>query len=154
MRISDYVRPDLVLRGLPQEDGPGAIQRLVAYLGARTPDTDLTGLEQLLLTQEQRHPTSLPSGVAVPHTIFPGIDRPLVVIGVAPRGLAFGTDVNAPIEVVFLLLSPPGQAGLHIKLLARIARLANRSGLVRELVNAPSDEALLERLEQAEADHV
>src|SRR5690606_26696886 len=107
-----------------------------------------------LLAREAAHTTAMGNGVAVPHTTVAGLDRPLLLVAVSRDGVRYGPAGLEPIRVFFLLLSPPERAGLHIKLLARIARLVRHPGLVRRLEEAASPDAVFQELERVDAQHV
>ncbi len=108
----------------------------------------------LLRTRETAHTTTLESGVAIPHSMLQGLDRSLLAIAVAPDGTTFGPPELEPVRLFFLLLSPPDEGGLHIKMLARIVRLLRHPGTLDVLANAPTPEALLAEVERVEAQHV
>lgn len=133
---------------------PDAIHTLVDRIGAERVIGDPEALEQSLLAREAAHTTAMGSGVAVPHATVVGLDRPIVMLAVAPHGVAFGPVGLDPVHVFFVLLSPPNQTGLHIKLLARIARLVRHPGLISHLQNAGSKQSMLEELERVDAGHV
>lgn len=150
MRIRDYVRPELVTCGLSGSGIEDTLQALVALAADALPLTDPGALLRALVAREEAHTTALESGVAVPHTTVPGITEPVVVIGMAPTGIGFGPPDYPPVQLFFLLLSPPDQARLHIKLLARIARMARREGFVQGLCGSGDVTALLAELDRAE----
>ncbi len=151
MRIVDYVGPERVRLGLSDTDVAGTIRALVDQLARSIELDDADALVQALLAREAAHTTALDRGVAVPHTTLPGLDDSVIAIGVAPDGVPFGPGDAAPVRIVVLLLSPPEATARHIKLLARIARLARR-GFVDELLSASSPEELVARLERTEAE--
>jgi len=154
MRLRDYLRPELVILGLKGRGARDAIHAMVEQIGSQGVVPDPGALESALLAREAVHTTAMGSGVAVPHATIEGLDRPVVAVAVSPEGVAFGPVGLDPVHVFFVLLSPPEQTGLHIKLLARIARLVRHPGLVTQLRDASSARAVLETLETVDAGHV
>ena len=153
MRLSDFLEPELVLLDLRTTGVEDTLTVLVDRLrevhGIQEPDAVVRALGE----REAAHSTSLGNGVALPHATVSGIERPVVLVGVAPEGVAFGAE-SEPVTVFFVLLSPVAEAGTHIKLLARIVRLVRRPGFVASLQEADSGEALTEAVARVDALHV
>lgn len=150
MRIYDYVTSDRVLIGLDARDAAGALRAMTEPLAASTAAGTADELYDALLRREKAHTTALDCGVAAPHATLAGVPEPVVMIATAAQPIAFGPEGETPVRLLFMLLSPPSQAGLHIRLLARIARLVRREGFVDQLVNARTRDELLARLASAE----
>lgn len=154
MKLREYVRPDCVVQGLSSRGIRDTIHEIVQRLYESRVIDDPAAVESRLVEREEAHSTVLDHGVAVPHATVRGIEGPLVAVGVAPEGIAFGAQAEEATRVFFITLSPPERAGEHIKLLARIARLAHHPGLVERLVRAETPDALLDDLGRIDAEHV
>ena len=156
MRLSDYLEPELVLLDLRTSGVDDTLRAFVARLAECGRVNHSDEVERALADRESTHTTSLGNGVALPHATIAGLERPLILVGVAPEGVAFGPDdAEAPPErLFFVLLSPQNQAGTHIKLLARIVRLVRIPEFVDALVGAGSGGALIDQIERVDAQHV
>ena len=155
MRLSEYLQPRLVVIGLRTEGVEDTIHTMILRLAETESVRDPDVVEKALVEREASHTTSLGNGVALPHATVPGLDRPLILIGLAPDGVAFGSgDESEPDRLFFVLLSPLNQAGTHIKLLARIVRLVRRPGLIETLLAAESGEEVVRAIERVDAQHV
>ncbi|HEX7118902.1 MAG TPA: PTS sugar transporter subunit IIA [Longimicrobiales bacterium] len=154
MRLREYLRPELVLLDLKAKGVQDAIQAMVGRIRMQDVVADAAELERALLDRESVHTTAMGSGVAVPHATVHGLGRPVVAVAISRDGVAFGPVGLDPVHVFFVLLSPPDQTGLHIKLLARIARLVRHPGFVARLRHATNAESVLEALEHVDAGHV
>ncbi|MEJ2217370.1 MAG: PTS sugar transporter subunit IIA [Gemmatimonadota bacterium] len=154
MLLSEFLTPDLILLDLPA----GGVDEVLHDMVTRLHDAGLVDavdpVVDMLRAREAAHTTTLESGVAIPHAMLAGLDNSLLAIAVAPRGTTFGPPELEPVRLFFLLLSPPNEGGLHIKMLARIVRLLRHPGTLDVLVNAPTPEALLAEVERVEAQHV
>lgn len=153
MRISDYTLPELVAIGLPGRDVDTVIDGLIDQLARWDERTGTDPLREVLREQERAVSTALDCGMAVPHATLAGLDRPVIIVGTTPHGVACGRAGIPPVRLFLLVLSPPDQAGLHIKLLARVARFTHRPGFVEQLATASSTDDLLARLGHLEAGH-
>ena len=58
------------------------------------------------------------------------------VIAQIPEGVDYLALDTSPVNITFLLLSPPGKTGDHIRLLARIARLASNEVFLSRITKA------------------
>ncbi|HEX7089749.1 MAG TPA: PTS sugar transporter subunit IIA [Longimicrobiales bacterium] len=154
MRLREYLRPELIVLDLEARNGAEVIQTLVRRMAEREAVADPAAIEKALLAREAVHTTAMGNGVAVPHATVAGLDGPVVMVAVARDGVRYGPAGLEPVRLFFVLLSPPDRAGLHIKLLARIARLVRHPGLVERLEGAASPDALLRDLERIDAQHV
>jgi mannitol/fructose-specific phosphotransferase system IIA component (Ntr-type) len=152
--LRDYVRPELVSLELRAEGVAGAIHALVARLHELGLPAEPAEVEAALMAREEVHTTALGGGVAVPHATLEGLEQPILAVAIAPEGVAYGPVGLEPVHVFFLLISPMNQSRLHIKLLARIARLVRHPGLIATLRRCESAPELLAALERIDAEHV
>lgn len=152
MRLADFLEPDLVIPDL-RTDGVGPtirafVERLEEAGRIRDPDTVAAALEE----REASQSTALGNGVALPHSTIAGLDEPVLLLARAPGGVPFGADAER-VQLFFVLLSPQEQAGTHIKLLARIVRLARRPDFMRSVLETGSAHALVEAVGHFDASH-
>ena len=75
--------------------------------------------------------TGVGHGVAIPHGRSGQVGHLLVSAGVVPTAIEYGSLDGLPVRLLFLLVGPESEAGLHVKALSRITRLV-RQPLVRE----------------------
>lgn len=153
MRLREYLRTDLVLPGIRAGDAAEALGQLAQEVARRGVVHDAGALRDALLVREAAHTTSLGNGVAVPHATLPGIAQSVIGIAVVPEGVPFGSPPES-VGVVFLLLSPPDRSSLHIRLLARIARLVRHPDFVQRIRRADSAQRIVEEVERVDAEHV
>lgn len=153
MRLSDYLREDLILHQLEAEDSAGALEAFGALfqVGNHLPP----GFDaiQALKAREEAHTTCLGKGVAVPHATVPDLAGPLILVATASPPIQFGPPESDPVDLFFVLLSPSGREGEHIKLLARICRLAHHPDDLDRVKNSESPEALYESILTLDSRH-
>ncbi|MGQ9630708.1 MAG: NAD/NADP octopine/nopaline dehydrogenase family protein [bacterium] len=139
---------------------------ILMELGARTKAEALAELAEALqnagrLTQTQEVLASLRAGesagamgigggVALPHACTPAVHQHMIALGRSQAGIDFHAVDGKPAHLVFLLLGPKTGAGLHLKILARIAHLLNIPGFIECLRSAESSSALLALLKEKE----
>lgn len=105
-----------------------------------------TEVLRVLVERERMQSTGVGLGVAIPHGTIDGLAEHVGALLVCRPGVAFDAIDGKPVSVVFGLLGPRGSAALHLKHLARIARLM-RDDVARErLAAAANDADLFERV--------
>jgi mannitol/fructose-specific phosphotransferase system IIA component (Ntr-type) len=64
-----------------------------------------------------------------------------LVCGLSPHPIQFDSVDGEPVRIFFLLAGPESVAGLHVKVLSRIARLVRRESVREQLMGAatPAD---------------
>lgn len=82
-------------------------------------------------------------GVVVPHARIPGLDRPLLYLGISGEGIRF-PGLEEPARLVFLLVTPEERPEEHLSALAGIAGLVSDPARLRAIQEARDPEALRE----------
>ncbi|RMG15832.1 MAG: amino acid permease [Planctomycetota bacterium] len=81
------------------------------------------GIEAALWAREEKQSTALGKGVAVPHATIDALDRLHVELWLLGEPIDFEKEGEDPVDVVFVVLSPPGLRRRHLRALARIGHL-------------------------------
>ena len=154
MKLSEYLDPELVVVGVRPADIGGILSQLVEPLVRNGTLESVDRVLDALLARERVLSTGIGQGVAVPHAISEAIPAPCLIVGLASDGVDFHAMDDAPVEVFFVLLSPPDRAGQHIRLLARIARLARHPDFVGALRRSRSGPEVVDHIRAYEREHV
>jgi PTS system nitrogen regulatory IIA component len=86
--------------------------------------------------------TGFGGGVAIPHGKVAGLDRIHCFVARLTRPLDYQAIDGLPVDLIFLLLSPPDSGADHLKALAAISRAVRQGSLVDKLRGARSHDAL------------
>jgi mannitol/fructose-specific phosphotransferase system IIA component (Ntr-type) len=73
-----------------------------------------------------------------------------MAVGIARPGIEFETIDGNPVEIFFLLVSPPGSEEAHIQALGQISRLCISDAFRAELTSASNAAELADLLRRAE----
>jgi len=95
--------------------------------------------------------TGIGLGVAIPHARSSAVRELVVVGGVAAEPVPYDSIDGEPVRLFFLIVGPEASAGLHVKILSRIARLVRRDAVRQQLVEAKTPDELYHILLDAEA---
>jgi PTS system nitrogen regulatory IIA component len=109
-------------------------------------------LVKVLLDRERLGSTGIGDGVAIPHGKFHGVNEPMISFGRSLKGLDFDSMDGQPAYLFFLLMAPENSASIHLRALARIAKILKNSSFRKILLEAPTKEELYNTLIQNDED--
>lgn len=118
----------------------GAIGELLGALSTAHPSSVHPAVAESVLSRERISSTAIGNRVAVPHAKWEGDFT--VAVGVSVDGIEFDALDGKKVHVIFLVLAPRGGAVGHLKLMARIARLAADDGFWERMKSAGSADAI------------
>jgi PTS system nitrogen regulatory IIA component len=141
MQLADFLDCDAIKTALPAGNKRSLMKQLADLAAQRIgaePAAVLAGLSE----REQLGSTGFGQGVAIPHTKIDGLPQ---IYGLFAR-LSDPVDYKAidgrPIDLIFLLLSPPDSGADHLKALAAISRVTRDAGTLERLRGARTRDAL------------
>ncbi len=127
-----------------------AMRDLVQALGRRHPDLNVETALAKLAEREDQGSTFLNEGVALPHARLEGLSAPLVALGLCHGGI-LDAHTQAPVEVVFVFLTPAGANKAQLQLLALAARFMQDRELRKRLDRVRESEEAFEVLKSWDA---
>lgn len=154
MRLKAYLREDLVLSALSASDTDGVLRAVAEHLAARGVVPSAAEAEAALRAREEAHTTCMGYGMALPHATIPALDSTVLLVAVAAEPVPFGPEGTDPVKVFFVLLSPPGHEGEHIKLLARICRLLRQPDFMDALSEVTTGADAVDLIRRVDEQHV
>ncbi len=154
MRLGTYLRERLVVHGLEAGDRGLTLQALGRILEEEGLVPSGEEVARALAEREDAHSTALGQGIALPHAVLPFLSDPLLLVASTVTPVPFGPEEEDGVDLLFLLLSPPGRQGEHIKLLARICRLVRHPEFLEELRGAEDSETLYQAILDEDSRHV
>jgi PTS system nitrogen regulatory IIA component len=154
LSLRDYLQKRFVLWDLPSLDKQSFIKDLAARVVAILPAVDDQELLDRLLEREAQQSTGIGGGIALPHAVVGGLEVTALLVGRCREGLDFAALDSLPVDLFFLLLSPPDAKDEHLRLLARVARIVTPEETLAELRGAKGPEELFQMLLEQDARHV
>lgn len=152
MKISDLLDLNHILVDLKAKDKREVLEELAEVITTHDPSLEKSSLVKVLLEREKLGSTGIGDGVAIPHGKFHGIDQPIISFGRSRRGLDFDSMDGAPAYLFFLLLAPENSASIHLKALARIAKILKSSSFRKTLMDAATREEIYRTIIQNDED--
>jgi PTS system nitrogen regulatory IIA component len=142
MKMSDILEPENIIPDLKARDKKRAIEELADTVVKTNPSLDKDSLVRVLLDRESLGSTAIGDGVAIPHGKFPGIIAPIISFGRSRKGLDFESMDGQLVFLFFLLVAPEDSASVHLKALAKIAKMLKDSSFRKLLIEAPNRKEL------------
>ncbi|MCD6408667.1 PTS sugar transporter subunit IIA, partial [bacterium] len=112
-----------VIVNLKSRDKKGAIAELLSLLEKNKYIKESKKILETVMEREKLGSTGIGQGIAVPHAKTEQIDNLVGALGISQNGVDFDSLDGEPVYIIFLLLAPTKSIGLHLKALAKIARL-------------------------------
>jgi PTS system nitrogen regulatory IIA component len=139
--FNDIVAPEALATSL-SANGKKQLFQKIAALAACAYDLDADEVGDALFERERLGSTGFGGGVAIPHAKIAGLSKMCGVVVLLDPAVPFDAVDDAPVDVVFALLSPVDSGAEHLKTLARVSRYLRDEGQVSRLRGAQSTGAL------------
>ena len=107
---------------------------------------------KIILQREDMGSTAIGGHIALPHARVDCVKDVKMCLAVSPEGVDFDSLDQELVHVIVLLLSNQKEAGIHLKMLAFLARMLRDKYFIQQLKNARTvDEViiLVEKQQQA-----
>ena len=119
-------------RALLNQLGLDAAQRL---------GVDPEAVQHCLADRERLGSTGFGNGVAIPHGKLVGLKGVHAMVARLAEPIDYKAIDDAPVDIIFLLLSPPDAGAEHLKALASVSRVARNAATIEKLRGARSRDA-------------
>jgi NhaP-type Na+/H+ or K+/H+ antiporter/mannitol/fructose-specific phosphotransferase system IIA component (Ntr-type) len=99
-----------------------------------------------LITRETLHPTLVGNGVAIPHTYCPELNKSICLIAKMKKPILTAEKDKESVKLVFLLISPPENPKMHLRILSDIAKLVSNKDILDKITLANSASEIIKIL--------
>lgn len=141
MHLSDFLDFDAIKTGMPGGNKRALLQQLAQLAGQRL-GVDPGEILASLSERERLGSTGFGHGVAIPHGKIDGLNRIYGLFARLSEPLDYKAIDGGPVDLVFLLLSPPDAGADHLKALAAISRVTRHAPTLEKMRGARSRDAL------------
>jgi len=148
MKLSDILNQNHVIPDLKAKDKKGVLEELVDVIVSSDPTLDKNSLVKVLLERERLGSTGIGDGVAIPHGKFQGLKHPIISFGRSRKGLDFDAMDGEAVFLFFLLVAPEDSASIHLKALAKIAKIIKGRSFRSVLMQVPTREEIYQAIIQ------
>lgn len=124
------------------ETPPEVIKNLASAVTSAGRATNAELLFDDANAREQKSPTGVPGGIAIPHCRSEAVVEPTLAFARLSNPVDF-SGPDGPADLVFLIAAPAGAGKAHLKILSKLARALVRKEFVAALRAASSKEELV-----------
>lgn len=150
--LTDLITIDRIDAAMTASNKKGLFQQL-AIAAARKTGLDSKTIVAILNAREKIGSTGFGGGVAIPHGRFEGLGSVFGYFARLTAPVDFQSVDDLPVDLVFLILSPPDAGAAHLKALAGVSRMLRDRNTAAKLRGARSRDAIFALLTAAETQH-
>ena len=140
MHLSDFLDFESIRVGMPSGNKRKLLQMLGHMAGTRL-GYDSEVIVETIAERERLGSTGFGNGVAIPHGKVEGLKRIYAMVVRLAEPLDYKAIDGQPVDMVFLLLSPPDAGAEHLKALAAVSRIVRHGPTLEKLRGARSRDA-------------
>ncbi len=141
MQLTEFLDFDAIKPALSAGSKRSLLQQLSNLAGQRL-QMDSSGIFDSLSEREKLGSTGFGQGVAIPHAKVPELARIYGLFARLAEPIRYNAIDGAPVDLVFLLLSPPDAGAEHLKALAAISRVIRHGPTLEQMRGARTRDAL------------
>ncbi|MDP5226365.1 MULTISPECIES: fructose-specific PTS transporter subunit EIIC [Arthrobacter] len=149
--MSQLITPDLVVLDADLGSTPAEVIRALSEKVAAVGRAETEGLFASALAREEKTPTGIPGGIAIPHAKTDAVTEPALAVARLGNPVGFGAK-DGPADLVFLIAAPAGADQEHLKLLSKLARSLIKKDFTAALRSAATPEELVALIGEALGD--
>ena len=150
MKLFEIIEETDIIPELKASDKNGVLEELAEVVYSHDSSIEKGDLVRVLVERERLGTTGIGDGVAIPHGKVSGVKQPVISFGRSKEGLDFGSMDGQPAYLFFLLVAPENSSGIHLQILARIAKILKNSSFRKKLIEARTREELYQMIIQTD----
>jgi fructose-specific phosphotransferase system IIA component len=151
MKLTQYIRPDCFIVELADTTREDALRRIVHAVAEKGYIKDEKDVFSKLMERENIQSTAVGNGIAIPHCFTDEVPDLIIIVARSRAGIEFDSFDGKPTQVVFLLMGNRQEHSLHLKALARIARLIKSTAFIEKIIASSTVADMVKAFEQEEA---
>lgn len=152
MKILDILAKESIIPELSGKSKKQVLEELIDALLINRPHLDRDRLMTVLLERERLGSTGIGDGIAIPHGKMKDLDQLALSFGRSSQGVDFESMDGKPVHLFFLLVAPENCAGIHLRALAKIARLLKNGTVRKRLGNVEGREEVYSVIQMEDED--
>jgi mannitol/fructose-specific phosphotransferase system IIA component (Ntr-type) len=152
MKLIEALVPESITPSLRSRTKDELFEEMVSLLKRNPTLSDVSDstILRALNEREKTGTTGVGKEVGIPHGKIMGLKTICAAIGVAKRGIEYGSIDAHPVRFVVAVVAPPDQSQDYLRILAKIARLLSDQSFTESLVTAKTPEEVYDRIEEIE----
>jgi PTS system nitrogen regulatory IIA component len=141
MQLSEFLDFDAIKPSLSGGNKRALLQQMAQFAAGRL-HVDAAEILSSISERERLGSTGFGQGVAIPHGKIEGLARIYCMFARLSEPVDYKAIDGQPVDLIFLLLSPPDAGAEHLKSLAAISRVTRHAPTLEKMRGARSRDAL------------
>ena len=141
MQLSEFLDFDAIKPSLSGGTKRALLQQMAQFAAGRL-QVDAAEILSSVSERERLGSTGFGQGVAIPHGKIEGLARIYCMFARLSEPVDYKAIDGQPVDLIFLLLSPPDAGAEHLKALAAISRVTRHAPTLEKMRGARSRDAL------------
>jgi PTS system nitrogen regulatory IIA component len=141
MQLSEFLDFDAIKPSLSGGNKRALLQQMAQFAAGRL-QADAAEILSSIGERERLGSTGFGQGVAIPHGKIEGLARIYCMFARLSDPVDYKAIDGQPVDLIFLLLSPPDAGAEHLKALAAISRVTRHAPTLEKMRGARSRDAL------------
>ena len=126
------------IQAIDSKDKIAAIRELIHKAPVFRGVDNLKELENAVIRRENLRSTACGHGIAFAHGKTKQVKEVLTVLGISREGIEFSTPDGKPVNLLFVIASPPDFQFEYLSVLSCLARIFYDQGLIKEVLKSLS----------------
>ena len=143
IRLETILTPARSLVNVPGGSKKRVLEQIANLVARDLTDLDAQDIFENLIAREKLGSTGFGNGIAIPHCRLPGCQAPISAV----------LHLDAPVDLLFVLLVPEAATDEHLELLRQIASMLDRAEVRERLRQAQSNEGLYQVVVDVQSGH-
>jgi nitrogen PTS system EIIA component len=152
MKLLEILSRKSIIPDLKGRTKKQVLEELIDALLQEKPELDRERFMAVLLERERLGSTGIGDGIAIPHGKLKDLDQLVLAFGKSNAGVDFESMDGKPVHLFFLLVAPENCTGIHLRALARIARLLKNAPVRKKLISVGTQDEIYAVIEQEDGD--
>ena len=152
MKIVDILSETSIISELKGATKKAVLEELIDAIRVQNPQLDRDRLMSVLLERERLGSTGIGDGIAIPHGKIKDLNQLVLSFGKSSHGVDFESMDGRPVHLFFLLVAPETSSGIHLRALAKIARLLKNNTIRKRLGSVKSPSEIFAVIQQEDED--
>ncbi|MBC8357797.1 MAG: PTS sugar transporter subunit IIA [Candidatus Aminicenantes bacterium] len=153
MKLSEIIEEEDIISDLKASDKKSVLEELAEVISNHEPSINKKDIVKVLMERERLGTTGIGDGVAIPHGKLNGVRQPLISFGRSKKGMDFDAMDGQPAYLFFLLIAPENSSGIHLEILARIAKILKNSAFRKKLMEAGTRKECYQTIIQSDEEY-
>jgi mannitol/fructose-specific phosphotransferase system IIA component (Ntr-type) len=151
MKLTRYIRPDCFIPDLAEKSREDALRRIIHAVAEKGLVKNEQDVFAKLIERENMQSTAVGNGIAIPHCFTDEIPGLIIVVALSLGGLEFDSFDGKPTQIIILFIGNRQEHSLHLKALARVARLIKSEAFIQKIASSASGQDMVRAFDEEEA---